>query len=143
MKADNDIMNETRVPQAGVYIIIMKEGRVLLGMRKREPNKDCWVVPAGRIGFGESFESCAKREVLEETGLEIENIRQIYCTNDAFPDVHFVTVHLLADWKSGEPEDREPEKEDSWQWFDWESLPSPLSVTLGKLLETGFDPRNA
>ena len=52
---------------AGV-ILINKNGEVLL--QKRSDN-GCWDYPAGSMELGESFEECARREVLEETGIDV------------------------------------------------------------------------
>lgn len=48
------------------------------------------------MDFGESFESCAIREVMEETGLEIENIHFLTATNDVMlaEGKHYVTVFV-------------------------------------------------
>jgi 8-oxo-dGTP diphosphatase len=51
------------------------------------------------LNYGESFENCAEREVLEETGLVITEPRWLAMTNDFMPDEgkHYVTVFMGAD----------------------------------------------
>ncbi len=39
---------------------------------------------------------------------------------------HYAHIGLLADWDSGEPRVLEPEKSESWGWYDLENLPEPL-----------------
>lgn len=56
----------------GVRVIVMdQQGRILL-VRQHHENRDIWMVPGGGIEEGESAAEAAAREILEETGLEIE-----------------------------------------------------------------------
>jgi 8-oxo-dGTP diphosphatase len=53
--------------------------------------------PGGHLEHGESFADCAKREALEETGLEIGNIRFLTATNDVMEEgKHYVTVFVTG-----------------------------------------------
>ena len=52
---------------AGAGVILLNEKNEIL-LQKRSDN-GCWDYPAGSMELGESFEECARREVLEETGL--------------------------------------------------------------------------
>jgi len=73
----------------------------------------------------ETFEECAKRETLEECGVEIQNIRfQLLANLRHYRPKHYVHVGLIADWKSGEPKVLEPEKCREWKWCDLDNLPS-------------------
>jgi len=56
-------------------IVLVEGGRILLVKRGREPFRGEWAVPGGRIEEGETAEECAKREMKEETGLDVEIIR--------------------------------------------------------------------
>ena len=55
-----------------VYCI--KDGDVLLMLRNKEPNLGLWVGPGGKLEPGESPYDCAKRELYEETGLEVNDL---------------------------------------------------------------------
>lgn len=57
-------------PVVGVGAIVVREGRLLVVKRGREPAKGRWSVPGGRLEFGETLESGAVRELAEETGLQ-------------------------------------------------------------------------
>lgn len=55
-------------------------------------------MPGGHLEFGESFENCATREILEETGLTVQNARFLTATNDVMEDEgkHYVTIFMGA-----------------------------------------------
>jgi 8-oxo-dGTP diphosphatase len=56
-------------------VLVMRRGRVLLGRRRGSHGEGYYAAPGGHIEFGESFEQAARREVREETGLEIADLR--------------------------------------------------------------------
>jgi acetyl-CoA carboxylase carboxyl transferase subunit beta len=64
--------NETRFPRIGSAVIVVDGDRVLLGARGKEPNRGKWILPGGKIEPFESIGEAARREIREETGLEIE-----------------------------------------------------------------------
>ena len=67
--------NIEQKPKAGVGIMVLKDGKVLLGKRKGSHGEGEYAFPGGHLEYMESFEDCAKREVREECGVEIENLR--------------------------------------------------------------------
>lgn len=127
------------VPQVGVGVLIFRDGRLLLGCRKGSHGAGCWSAPGGHLEFGESPEACARREVLEETGLTLGHIVRGPWVNDVFvsEQKHYVTLFCIAHLPAGEgePENLEPEKCEGWQWFDWHDLPQPLFLPLKNLIE--------
>ena len=129
-------------PQIGIGVILRRENKVLLGLRKNAHGEGTWSFPGGHLEFGEEVEGCAIREVLEETGARITIVRRGPFTNDMFKEErkHFVTLFVIADYESGVVEVREREKCHRWDWFEWERLPQPLFLPIQNLLKTGFDP---
>ncbi len=118
---------EDQRPKVGVGVMIFKEGKVLIGQRKSEFARGEWLWPGGHLEYMESIEECARREVREEAGIEIENIRFLRLVNlKEYAPRHYVDIGMIADWKSGEPHVLEPEKMDSWEWRAIDDLPEPL-----------------
>ena len=57
-----------------------------------------YALPGGHLEMGESWESCAAREVLEETGLEVSYLRFETAVNSIFaPDKHYVTIFMRGE----------------------------------------------
>ncbi|RNF86371.1 nucleotide triphosphate diphosphatase NUDT15 [Montanilutibacter psychrotolerans] len=133
---------EGDVPRVGVGVIVMREGRVLLGQRIGSHGAGTWAPPGGYLEFGESVEDCARREVLEETGLRIGTVTPGPYANNRFvaEHRHTVTLFVVADGGAGEPAAREPDRCARWQWFAWSSLPEPLFLPLDNLRRSGFVP---
>ncbi len=129
-------------PRIGVGVIIIKDKCVLLGKRKNSHGEGSWAFPGGHLEYGESPEECAVRETLEETGIEINNIRKGPFTNDFFAKEgkHYITLFMLADHVRGDPEIKEPHKCEEWRWFNWDALPEPLFLSLKNLKQQKFRP---
>ena len=74
------------------------EPKVLLIQRGIEPFKGCWAFPGGFMNMNETTEQCAVRELEEETGLKVAEIKQIgaYSKVDRDPRGRTVTVAYLA-----------------------------------------------
>ncbi|MBW2991832.1 NUDIX domain-containing protein [Candidatus Woesearchaeota archaeon] len=129
-------------PKVGIGIYIVKDGKVLFGKRKNAHGEGSWCPPGGHLEFNEEIEDCAKREVLEETGINIKNIRFITATNDIHKSErkHYITLHLAADYDSGEVKLMEPEKCERWGWFRWEELPKPLFLANENFVKMDINP---
>lgn len=129
-------------PKVGVGVIVLRNGRVLLGKRKNAHGEGSWSFGGGHLEFGESWEECAKREMAEECGTTIKNVRFGAVTNDHFEmeGKHYITLFMVADHDAGELAVLEPDKCERWEWFDWEALPEPLFLPIRNLLKTGFRP---
>ena len=87
-------------------------------------------------------EACARREVLEETGLSIRDLKLGPYTNDLFTEEtkHYITLYVVARYAGGPLENREPDKCAQWDWFAWRDLPRPRFLPLGNLCNLPFDP---
>lgn len=127
-------------PYVGTAVFVMRDGKFLFQQRKGSHGEGTWSTPGGYLEFGETLEECAVREVREETGMEIENVRIGGVTNDIFEsdNKHFVTVWLVSDWKSGEPHITEPDKCVEQRWVDFDTLPAPLFLPWQQFLRSDF-----
>lgn len=127
-------------PKVGVGVCIVKEGKVLLGKRINAHGHGTWAFPGGHLEFGETAIECARREVAEETGMQIANIRRGPYTEDLYlaENKHYITLILIADWLAGEPIVLEPQKCERWDWFEWNNLPQPLFKTFANLAENNI-----
>jgi len=129
-------------PKIGVGVIVIKDGKVLLGKRKNAHGDGSWSFPGGHLEFNEEVEDCAIRETKEEAGISIKNIRNGFYTNDIFEKEkkHYITLFVIADYDSGNVNIKEPEKCERWEWFYWGKLPKPLFLPIENLLKQRFDP---
>jgi 8-oxo-dGTP diphosphatase len=125
-------------PKVGIGVLISKEGKILMGKRKGAHGSGSWSTPGGNLDFGEEVDTAAFREVLEETNLEVKNVKFLTFTNDIFKEEnkHYITLWMTAEYISGEPQIMEPEKCDAWDWFSIANLPIPLFIPLQNLLKS-------
>lgn len=124
-------------PKVGVGVMVFKEGKVLMAKRKGSHGAGEYSFPGGHLEYMESFEECAIREVREETGIEIKNIKFQFVTNTKkYTPKHYVHIGLTANWASGEPKTLEPEKSEEWGWYSLDELPNGK---IFELCELSFD----
>ncbi|MCD6319191.1 MAG: NUDIX hydrolase [Candidatus Desulfofervidaceae bacterium] len=122
-------------PIPTVDIIIEVEGGIILIKRKNPPYG--WAIPGGFVDYGESLEEAAVREAKEETGLDIELIRQLHTYSDPGrdPRQHTITTVYIARAK-GEPQAGDDAAEIGI--FSQESLPTPIAFDHAKILADYF-----
>ena len=123
--------------QVGVGVFVKRNGKILVGKRKGSHGAGTWALPGGHLEHGESFESCCKREVLEETGLVINNISPVVFTNDVFQNegLHYITLFFGGEYESGEAIVAEPQECEEWRWVPLEQIPQPIFLPLRNALE--------
>lgn len=113
-------------PRVGMGVLVVRDGRVLLGRRRGKHGGRQFSAPGGHVEAGESLAATARREVREETGLEIETIRLLSVGSYQWGDRHYVDVDVVAEAPVGEPELREPDRCEGWAWYRLDQLPEPL-----------------
>lgn len=120
-------MEEQQKPKVGIGVMILKNGKILLSKRKGSHGEGEYAFPGGHLEYMESFADCAKRETKEECGIEIKNIQfQLLANVTKYSPKHYVHIGLIAEWDSGEPQVLEPNKAESWDWYEVNNLPEPL-----------------
>ncbi|MBT8120073.1 MAG: NUDIX domain-containing protein [Gammaproteobacteria bacterium] len=123
-------------PVIGVGVLVWRNKQLLLGERIDKKQVNCWQFPGGHLEDNESVIACARREVMEETGIKVKNLRHLGYTDDQFEVAQkkYITLLVSCEYDSGEVKVLEPEKCARWQWFDYRSLPSPLFVPISHYL---------
>ncbi len=119
----------TARPSVGVAALIWKDGKILLYERAGSHGHGTWSIPGGHLEYGESWEECIRREVMEEVGVALKNVRYLATTNDIFAgdSKHYISIWMEADLPDGEePRSMEPEKVIRLTWSDLKHLPEPL-----------------
>ena len=123
----------------GIGVMILDGNKILLGHRSKNRKDtggiyevDCWTLPGGKQEYNETFFEGAKREVKEETNLEIDELELFSASDDIQPDRHYITLLIIARKYSGELKIMEPTKEDEWRWFDLDSKKQIMVCNIKK-----------
>jgi 4-nitrophenyl phosphatase len=96
-------------PRVAVGAVVFREGRVLLVKRGKPPSEGLWAIPGGSVEIGETLQTAAEREIMEETGIKIRAGDPVYTFDAIQRDgdgrirFHYVIVDLLSDYIEGEP----------------------------------------
>ena len=130
-------------PGLGGGVMIIKEGKILLGLRN--PNKEkasselqgqgTWTMPGGKVEFMEKLVDAAKRELEEETSLKATKLDLLCISDDMTNTAHYVTVGFIVREYTGEAKAMEPETILEWKWFDLNDLPTNLYNPSKKCIE--------
>lgn len=100
--------------QTAIVACVDAEGRVLLVRQRSGPYAGAWLLPGGGVDPGETTEDAVRREMREETGCEIEDLRHVatYEVDERTQDFR-ATVHLFRARAVGEPR---PEPGSAVRW---------------------------
>jgi 8-oxo-dGTP diphosphatase len=121
-------------------------GEVLLIRRGKAPNFGKWSLPGGAQELGETAETAARRELLEETGLEVgelllaANVDSIHRDSDNRVQYHYTIIDFAALWHAGEPAAGGDASEIAWAGFDclgefelWSEAHRVIAIARGLL----------
>jgi len=94
-------------PIVAVGVVVFKEQHVLLIKRNKPPKSFMWSIPGGAQGLGEKLQETAKREVFEETGIKIKNVKLLdvvdFIERNEIGDIkfHYSLIDYAATYKEG------------------------------------------
>lgn len=107
-------------PTLAASAAVFRGPLVLLARRAANPGAGLWSLPGGRVEPGETVAEAARREVMEEVGVEAEIVglaaaRDIIVrSGDGELKAHFVVLAHAARWRAGEPAPGEEAAEVGW-----------------------------
>ena len=96
-------------PIVGIGVVVLKGSRVLLVRRGKPPNVGSWTLPGGAQELNETVEQAARRELMEETGVEVGPLHLAAVVDNIRPDeagrvrFHYTIIDFAAPWTAGEP----------------------------------------
>ncbi|MGN0846234.1 MAG: NAD(+) diphosphatase [Kiritimatiellia bacterium] len=121
-------------------IVLVKKGDQILLQRNTHYKMPHWSLVAGFLDPAETFEEAVRREIREESALEVSHIR--YFDSQIWPFPSNLMVGFVADWASGEPTPDGEEVVESG-WFGRANLPSlPGRISIARrLIDAWLDGR--
>ena len=116
-----------------VIVSIHNNEQILLAKGVRHKEANMYSTLAGFVESGESLEEAVHREIFEEVGVKVKNLR--YFNSQPWPFPHSLMVGFIAEYAGGEIRCQENEIDDA-QWFDIDRLPNiPPKVSIaGQLI---------
>ena len=128
---EKKVQGERPRPKVGIGVMIQNsKGEVLLGLRNSSHGAGEWNFPGGHLEFGEKLFETAKREVKEETDLDVDEFELVSVADEMryikTDGKHYLNIGIAAKYKGGEPKLMESNKCEQWKWFDLSDLPERL-----------------
>lgn len=128
------LVNYPRISPA-IIVAIVREGKLLLA-HNTQSAVDLYSVVAGFVEVGETFEDCVVREVREETGITVKNIK--YFGNQPWPFPNSLMIGFTAEYASGEIQVDGKEISHA-DWYSPSEMPiTPDSISIAKKLINWF-----
>lgn len=112
-------------------ILLMKRGK---GVRN---NVGYWSKPGGKVEFGETAISMVKREIKEETNINIDVWGILPHTDHIIKKErqHWLAINFVANYRKGELKNMEPHKCDEVKWFDISKIPNKIEQTTREAIK--------
>ena len=132
-------MAEADSVSAAMAVLVISQGKLLLGKRIRKNKFEGWQCPGGYLLKGEDPVGAGRRLCLQKVGIEISDIRQGPYTNNLFTInssiKHNVTLYLIAQKYSIENRQVFDDQNICWSWYKLDELPESLFLPLNLLIE--------
>ncbi|MBM3894621.1 NUDIX domain-containing protein [Candidatus Dependentiae bacterium] len=116
-----------------VFVVFKRGNTFLVGRRKGSWGNGLLCLPGGHVEQGESFRVAAKREMLEEVGLDIEidNLVPLHVMHRKNQEgQERIDVYFMIESWSGEPVNKEPSKCFELLWIPFDQLPTDVVAIL-------------
>jgi 8-oxo-dGTP diphosphatase len=127
-----EVVRLYRNPRLTVDIIIQVAGKGIILIERKNPPFG-WAIPGGFVDYGETLEAAAIREAMEETGMELVDLRQFHAYSDPKRDPrgHTVSVVFTA---VGNGVPRAADDAKNLQIFQLDELPGDLAFDHASIL---------
>lgn len=129
------LINYPRISPA-IIVAVIKDNKILLAHNKTFKN-NMYSVLAGFLESGETLENCVKREVFEEVGIKIKNIK--YFGSQPWPFPNSIMLGFFAKYDSGDI-NVDGEEIEHANWYDIDNLPDeiPTNISISRQLIDHF-----
>lgn len=120
---------EKNIRVGAIALLRNENNEILMMLRNREPAKNCWAIPGGKVEMFETLEETLKREMKEELGVEVEVTKFLCNIQDINKEKgeHWIMPVYETKILSGEIKNMEPEKHKELAWFSINSVPENIS----------------
>lgn len=129
-------MQQQQHVRVGVGVLVKKDSchKIYCGIRKGSHGAGSLALPGGHLELNETWNECARREIMEEMGVSIEHVEFAHVTNDIMKaeKKHYVTIFMMATC-CDEPKNMEPHKCQGWKAYTWQELRDLHTHESGKL----------
>ena len=125
---------------AAIAVLLVADGKLLLGRRVRDDQFEGWQCPGGYIRSNEALSAAAQRCCLQKAGVHIGDVEQGPFTNNIFhsskPTLHSVSLYVIARQFEVINSTLYTDAKLQWQWFAMDELPIAMFQPLKQLLES-------
>lgn len=123
----------------GGALIFNDKKEILLMKRfgKVRNNAGWWSKPGGRVEYDETAIKAVKREIKEETNIDIDVWGQLPHTDHIMKKEgqHWVAINFIANYKKGKLKNNEPHKCEALDWFALDKLPKRIEQTTREAIK--------
>ncbi len=103
--------------------LVIKDNKLLLGLRKNCKGEGTYGLPGGHLEQGERLVDGVKRELYEECGVRALRLRFSSIVDERLPSEMYIQVNFVVSEYEGTITCVEKDKCAGWEWFDINSLP--------------------
>jgi 8-oxo-dGTP diphosphatase len=129
-----------KLQKIGTSAFIYKDGKILLLLRSANEKAFplFWELPGGKIEFGESTEKGLRREILEETGLDIKILKPYSTFSYIFNETHYIDIQFFCELLGGNV--KISKEHDKYLWVDKNNLDDlHISEQMRMAILKGFE----